>query len=99
VALASGKTSDLITLSVFGALTMYGASVLAMLKLRRSEPGLARPFRTLLSPGLPIAAAVGIALSLVAMAISNRLLAAIFVGVIGLGYAWLFALVPRDRRS
>jgi ethanolamine permease len=99
VALASGKTSDLITLSVFGALTMYGASVLAMLKLRRSEPGLARPFRTPLSPGLPIAAAVGIALSLVAMAISNRLLAAIFVGVIGLGYAWLFALVPRDRRS
>jgi ethanolamine permease len=99
VALASGKTGDLITLSVFGALTMYGASTLAMLRLRRTEPDLVRPFRTPGAPVVPVVAAVTIGLSLVAMGISNPKLAAIFLGVIAVGYGWLFALVPKAKRG
>ena len=99
VALASGKTGDLITLSVFGALTMYGTSALAMLRLRRTEPELVRPFRTPGAPVVPIVAAVTIGLSLVAMGISNPKLAAIFLGVIAVGYGWLFALVPKAKRG
>lgn len=98
VALATGKTSELITLAVLGALAMYGTSVLAMLRLRRTEPDLARPFRTPFSPVVPIAAAMAIAGALVAMALSTPGLAAIYAGVVGCAYAWLFAFVPPDKR-
>ena len=63
LATLSGRTDALITLSVLGALGVYVVSMLAVIKLRRSEPGLERPFRAPLHPWLP---SVAIALSLVA---------------------------------
>ncbi len=38
-------TASIVTMSVFGALTMYIMSMLSLFKLRRAEPGLDRPFR------------------------------------------------------
>ena len=43
IALISGKTAEIITLSVFGALTLYILSMISMLRLRKNEPGLERP--------------------------------------------------------
>lgn len=97
VALVTGKTSELITLAVLGALAMYGTSILAMLRLRKAEPGLPRPFRTPLAPALPIAAAIAVAGALVAMAISTPWLAAIYAGVVVCAYG-LFAFVPAEKR-
>jgi len=53
IALVSGKTGQLIILSVFGALTLYIVSLLALFRLRVSEKSLDRPYRTPLYPILP----------------------------------------------
>ncbi len=64
VALATGKTGDIILLAIFGALTLYIVSTLALFKLRKLEPDLKRPYRT---PGYPVVPAVSLVLSLVAL--------------------------------
>ena len=74
-------TASVVTLSAFGALTMYIVSMAALFRLRRSEPGLARPFRAPLYPYVP-AFALGMAgLALLTMAYNNRVLAAVFAGL------------------
>src|SRR5687768_15598913 len=64
VALLSGRTSELITLSALGALAMYVCSMLALFRLRRSHPDLERPFRAPFYPVLPL---VALALSLLSL--------------------------------
>ncbi|HEY4223586.1 MAG TPA: amino acid permease, partial [Myxococcota bacterium] len=95
VALVTGRTGDIITISVFGALTLYVLSMASLFQLRRREPALARPYRT---PGYPIVPAVALLLSLVcliAMIVSNPLLAAIYAGI--LGVAWLAFVILKKR--
>src|SRR5690606_24344328 len=53
VAIASGRTGEIITLSVFGALTLYVVSMAALFRLRAREPELPRPFRAVGYPFLP----------------------------------------------
>jgi len=65
IALGTGKTGDIILLAIFGALTLYIASTLALFRLRKTEPELHRPYRTPLYPFVP---ALGLVLSLIAMA-------------------------------
>lgn len=86
VALLTGKTAEIITVSVFGALTLYVVSMAALIRLRKAEPTLDRPFKTPLYPVLPIAALVIGALSFIAMCIYNPLLAAIYFLIIGLSF-------------
>ena len=52
------NTGGLITMSAFGAVTLYVVSMLALLRLRKLEPDLARPYRTPLYPLLPLTAIV-----------------------------------------
>jgi ethanolamine permease len=66
VALLSGRTNELITLSALGALTMYVCSMLALFRLRRSAPNLERPFRAPFYPVLPL---VALALSLLSLGV------------------------------
>ncbi len=60
----SGKTDELITVAVLGALGVYLVSMAAVLKLRRSEPELERPFR---APGGEWMARVAMVLSAVSL--------------------------------
>jgi len=81
VALVSGRTGEIITISVFGALVLYALSMLSLFKLRASEPGLARPFR---APGYPWVPGVALALSvfcLIAMVVAQPALAAVFAAI------------------
>lgn len=74
----SGKTDALITLSVLGALGVYTVSMAAMIRLRRTEPALERPFVAPLFPWMP---GVAIALSLVSFV-------AVSVGAPAVTLAW-----------
>ncbi|MDQ6609925.1 MAG: ethanolamine permease, partial [Bacteroidota bacterium] len=56
IALLTGKTAEIITISVFGALTLYIFSMISLLRLRRGEPQLERPFKVPLYPLLPVVA-------------------------------------------
>ncbi len=58
IALVSGKTSEIITISVFGALTLYILSMISMLRLRKKEPALERPFRVPFYPYFPVTALI-----------------------------------------
>ena len=86
IALLTGKTSEIITIAVFGALSLYIISMVALLKLRRSEPGLVRPFKVPLYPVFPITALVIASVSLIALTIYNVNLAIIYFFIIGVSY-------------
>jgi ethanolamine permease len=86
MALLTGKTGDIITISVFGALTLYIISMVALLKLRQSEPHLERPFKVPLFPVLPIIALVIGVFCLVAMSYFNGFLAVLYFGVLAISF-------------
>lgn len=69
IALLTGKTAEIITISVFGALTLYIVSMIALLRLRKKEPQLNRPFKVPLYPAFPVVALVIAIVSFAAMTI------------------------------
>lgn len=77
-ALLTGRTAEIITISVFGAITLYIISMITVLVLRLKEPGLKRPFRVPLYPAFPIIALTIALGSLVAMLVYNQLLGGIY---------------------
>lgn len=86
-ALGTGRTADLITISVFGALCLYVVSMVALFALRRGEPSLPRPFRTPLYPVVPAIALALSLLCLAAMVVSTPWHALAFAALVGLGMA------------
>lgn len=86
-ALFSGTTGEIITLSVFGALAMYIISLLSLFRLRRTEPDLARPFRTPFYPTVPLIALGLSVICFVAIGFYNPGLLLIFGGLLAL--SWL----------
>jgi ethanolamine permease len=98
VALLTGKTAEIISISVFGALTLYILSMIALLKLRKKEPDLPRPFKLPFYPLFPLLALVLACLCFIAMAIYNTKLAMIYLLILGICFA-TFKLVKRPAIS
>lgn len=90
-ALMTGKTAEIITISVFGALTLYAISMVAVIMLRYKEPGLSRPFKLPFYPFFPIIALVIALGSFIAMLIYNPLLGGIYF-LLMLGSFFIFKL-------
>lgn len=80
-------TANIVTMAVFGAIVMYIMSMLSLFALRRREPQLERPFPAIGYPLCPAIALVLAIVCLVAMVVSNPLIAAVFAGLMAL--AWL----------
>ncbi len=95
IALLSGKTAEIITISVFGALTLYILSMIAMIRLRKQEPLLERPFRAPFYPLFPVTALIIASISIIAMAVYNFKLALFYIllMVLSLGF---FKLLTRQ---
>jgi ethanolamine permease len=66
-ALLTGKTAEVITLSAFGAVTLYILSMLSLFRLRQKEPQLERPFKTPFYPLFPSIALLLAVISLFAI--------------------------------
>jgi ethanolamine permease len=99
VALVTGKTDQIILIAVFGALTMYVISAAALIKLRKSEPDLVRPYRAPLYPATPIVA-IGLSLiCLVAMTKGHPYLALLYAGILGISWLGFVQFVPAERRA
>ncbi|HTD93994.1 MAG TPA: ethanolamine permease [Chitinophagaceae bacterium] len=98
LALLTGKTAEIITISVFGALTLYIISMISLLRLRKSEPNLERPFRVPFYPVAPVVALVIAVLSFIAMTIYNFTLAGIYIGML-LGCYLLFKLIHKNNQA
>ena len=78
-ALLTGRTAEIITISVFGAITLYVISMIAVFALRLKEPGLQRPFRVPLYPAFPLIALTIAIGALAAMLVYNQLLGGIYL--------------------
>jgi ethanolamine permease len=87
IALLTGKTAEIITLAVFGALTLYIISMISLLKLRKKEPDLVRPFSVPGYPTVPIIALSIASVSFVAMSIFNIKLALIYFFIMAICYS------------
>lgn len=102
VALWSGKTGEIITMSVLGAVTMYALSSLSLLVLRRKRPDLARPYKT---PGFPVVPAIALVLSvvsLVSLCAVTPIIALVFAALLVGGFAWYGFALPahvKERAS
>jgi ethanolamine permease len=90
-------TANIVTMSVFGAIVMYIVSMLALLKLRRSEPNMERPFRAPLFPYFPAFALFAAVISLATMVYFNFLVAIVFAIFLALGYVYF--LLARHQRE
>jgi ethanolamine permease len=78
-------TASIVTMSVLGAIVMYIISLLSLMRLRRIEPDLERPFRAPLYPIFPITALIIAVVSLLAIVYYNIQVAGLFaaLGVLG----------------
>jgi len=88
IALFSGKTSEIITISVFGALTLYIISMVSVIKLRKTEPALHRPFKVPLFPLFPLIALIIAGIALLAMIWYNQILALIYTSILVLSFTF-----------
>jgi len=95
VALLTKKTAEIITISVFGALTLYIISMISLIRLRKKEPNLERPFKVPFYPAFPLIALIIASISFVAMSIYNVKLALIYILIMGGSYL-LFKLLKRN---
>ncbi|MEI6678846.1 MAG: ethanolamine permease [Mariniphaga sp.] len=80
--LCTGKTAEIIIISVFGALTLYAFSMLSVIKLRKDAPEMKRPFRVPFYPLTPIVALILAIVCLVALCIDSGVLALCFFGIL-----------------
>lgn len=87
-ALSTGKTSELITLSAFGALLLYFCSMISFFVLRKKQPERERPF---LVPGGKLLPSIALVLSAIVLAVSawqHPILFGIFVLILASGLVW-----------
>jgi ethanolamine permease len=81
LALLTGKTAEIITIAVFGALFLYFFSMISLIKLRRSEPKLPRPFKVPFYPLFPYTALIITLVALIAMIVFNFVLFLLFFSI------------------
>ena len=86
IALISGKTSVIITISVFGALTLYIIAMISLFVLRRKAPGMERPFRVPLYPVFPGIALFIALISFIAMLVYNLTLGLTYLAILLVSY-------------
>ena len=82
LALLTGKTAEIITIAVFGALFLYFFSMISLIKLRMSEPELPRPFKVPFYPLFPYTALIITLVALIAMIVFNFVLFLLFFSII-----------------
>jgi len=90
-------TANIVTMSVFGAITMYIISMLSLFKLRRAEPHMARPFRAPFFPLFPAIALTGAIVCMATMIYYNPLIFGLFAAFLAVGYG--FFLATKSNRA
>lgn len=98
IALLTGRMAEIIVISVFGALTLYIVSMIAVIELRRKEPAMNRPFKVPLYPLLPALALIIAIISTVAMIVYNTQLAIIYFGFLIIAFI-IFKMAKNNKRN
>jgi len=96
IALFTGTTSEIIILSVLGAVVMYMMSMISLFMLRKKEPNLERPFVAVFYPTFPAIALVISAVCLFAIMYYNFWISLIFFAGLALAIA-VFMLMGKHK--
>jgi ethanolamine permease len=96
-ALFTGTTSQVIILSVLGAIVMYMMSMISLFILRSKEPHLKRPFRSPFYPGFPVIALLLCTVCLIAIIYYNMILTCVFFA--GLAIALLLFILSGKHKE
>jgi len=91
-------TANIVTMAVFGAITMYIVSMASLFQLRRTAPAMVRPFRAPLYPLSPAFALGSALVCLGTMIYYNALIFAVFAAFMALGYGY-FLLTGKARAA
>lgn len=94
--LCTGKTAEIIILSVFGALTLYIFSMMSLMKLRQTAPQLNRPFKVPLYPVTPLIALVLSSICFIALCYYNIELCLVYLGILGFFFL-VFKLLKHEQ--
>jgi ethanolamine permease len=89
IALYSGRTAEIITLSCFGAITLYVLSLFSFFRLRKMEPNLHRPFKAPLYPGSQAFALLIAVTALGSMFVFNPILGILYIAILTLALSTL----------
>jgi ethanolamine permease len=79
-------TANIVTVSALGALLMYILSMLALIRLRKREPDLPRPFRAIGYPFMPAWTLLCASVALGSLVFYNRVVSLLFVALLAVGY-------------
>lgn len=96
IALFTGKTGEIITIAVFGALSLYIISLIAFFALRKNEPDMVRPFKVPFYPWAPAIGLIIACVSMVAVCYYNPMLAAIYAGILVVSFFYYKVNTNRD---
>lgn len=86
IALFTNKTAEIITISVMGALTLYIIAMISLIRLRKKNPDIYRPFKVPLYPFTPYLALIIAIVALVMVGYYNLQLSLIYAGLLTLTY-------------
>lgn len=92
-------TANIVTMAVFGAIVMYIASMASLFRLRVTEPRMERPFRAPVYPLFPAFALGAAVVCLLTMTYYTPLIAAVFAGLMGVGYLYFLTTAGRRGRA
>ena len=90
IALLTGKTSEIITIACFGALTLYIISMFALFSLRKNHSHIKGSFKVPIYPLTPFVALVIAVISLISLFIFNLELGLIYILLLGLTYLYFY---------
>lgn len=103
-ALLTGHTGEIITIAVFGALTLYALSMISLFVWRKKHPETnattnANQYKTPWYPMTPMIALVLSLFCLLAMTYFNGKLALIYLGIVGCGFIWFHLGVSEKTKN
>jgi ethanolamine permease len=81
-------TANIVTMSVLGALLMYILSMVALFRLRHTDPHMVRPFRAIGYPFVPLWALCGALVCLASVVWYNRAVSLLFLLLLAIGYLY-----------
>jgi ethanolamine permease len=98
IAIYTGSTSQIIILSVMGAVVMYLMSMVSLFVLRKKAPALNRPFKAIFYPVFPAVALVLSALCMFAIMYYNFAISMIFFAGLALSLI-VFVLLGKHKEN
>jgi ethanolamine permease len=99
LALLTNKTGEIITIAVFGALSLYVVSMISLIVLRIKEAELPRPYKAPFYPYSPIIALVISLVSLVSITYFSGKIALIYLGFLLVSYLCFKLFYKKDNSN